>query len=134
MMKEYAARINKRIAHYLQVWEAPFRLYLDDSLSFQARFDTGFELPAARLSGGQKIVASTSFRLAMSDTFAKNVGLLILDEPTNHLDKENVVHLQQLLLKLKQFAGTAQRQIIIVTHEEQLVNFFDHTIQLAKIG
>lgn len=134
MMKEYAARINKRVAHYLQIWEAPFRLFLDDSLSFRARFDTGYELPAARLSGGQKIVASTSFRLAMSDTFAKNVGLLILDEPTNHLDKENVVHLQQLLVKLKQMSGASQRQIIIVTHEEQLTGFFDHTIQLAKIG
>lgn len=133
MMKEYAARINKRVAYYLQVWEAPFRLFLDDSLSFRAIFDTGHELPAARLSGGQKIVASTSFRLAMSDTFAKNVGLLILDEPTNHLDKENVVHLQQLLVKLKQTAGASQRQIIIVTHEEQLVGFFDHTIQLAKL-
>jgi DNA repair exonuclease SbcCD ATPase subunit len=134
MMKEYAARINKRVAHYLQIWEADFRLYLDDSLSFRALFDTGHELPAARLSGGQKIVASTSFRLAMSDTFAKSVGLLILDEPTNHLDKDNVVHLQQLLVKLKQMSGASQRQIIIVTHAEQLVGFFDHTIQLAKIG
>lgn len=134
MMKEYAAKINKRIAYYLQIWEAPFRLFLDDSLSFRALFDTGLELPAARLSGGQKIVASTSFRLAMSDTFAKNVGLLILDEPTNHLDKENVTHLQQLLVKLKQTAGASQRQIIIVTHEEQLVGFFDHTIQLAKLA
>jgi DNA repair exonuclease SbcCD ATPase subunit len=133
MMKEYATRINRRVAHYLQVWEAPFRLVLDDNLSFKAVFDTGFELPAARLSGGQKIVASTSFRLAMSDTFAKNVGLLILDEPTNHLDKGNVVHLQQLLVKLKQMSGAAQRQIIIVTHEEQLVGFFDHTIQLANL-
>lgn len=134
LMKEYALRINRRIANYLQVWEAPFRLYLDDTLSFKAAFDEGYELPAARLSGGQKIVASTSFRLAMSDTFAKNVGLLILDEPTNHLDRENVVHLQQLLVKLKQCVGTSQRQIIIVTHEEQLINFFDHTIKLDKVG
>jgi len=33
MMREYALRINRRMAHYLQVWEAPFRLQLDDTLA-----------------------------------------------------------------------------------------------------
>jgi len=68
----------------------------------------------------------------MSDTFARSVGLLILDEPTNHLDESNVVHLQQLLLKLKQFSGSTGRQILIVTHAESLTSFFDQTIKLAK--
>ena len=77
-------------------------------------------------SGGQKS------RVAFACLTYSKPHVVILDEPTNHLDKENVVHLQQLLVKLKQMAG--QRQIIIVTHEEQLVGFFDHTIQLAKIG
>jgi len=132
MMREYANRINKRMAHYMEIWEAPFQFYLDADLSFRAKFSNGFELPAHRLSGGQKIVASTSFRLAMSDTFARSVGLLILDEPTNHLDESNVVHLQQLLLKLKQFSGSTGRQILIVTHAESLTSFFDQTIKLAK--
>lgn len=130
MMKEYASRINARIDYYMRIWESPFRFYLDDNLTFKAVFEDGTSMAAARLSGGQKIVASTSFRLAMSDTFARGVGLLILDEPTNHLDKDNVVHLQQLLVKLKQLAGTSRRQMIIVTHEEQLTGFFDNTIRL----
>ena len=132
MMREYANKINKRMAHYMSIWEAPFQFYLDGDLSFKAKFSSGFELPAHRLSGGQKIVASTSFRLAMSDTFARSVGLLILDEPTNHLDESNVMHLQQLLLKLKQFSGSTGRQILIVTHAESLTSFFDQTIKLAK--
>ena len=132
MMREYANKINRRMAHYMAIWEAPFQFYLDADLSFRAKFSSGFELPAHRLSGGQKIVASTSFRLAMSDTFARSVGLLILDEPTNHLDESNVVHLQQLLLKLKQFSGSTGRQILIVTHAESLTSFFDQTIKLAK--
>jgi DNA repair exonuclease SbcCD ATPase subunit len=132
MMREYAARLNRRIAYYMQIWESPFQVYLDDNLSFIAKFPDGTQLAAARLSGGQKIVASTSFRLAMSDTFARSVGLLILDEPTNHLDKSNIVHLQQLLVKLKLLAGSMGRQIVVVTHEESLTGFFDHTIQLWK--
>lgn len=132
MMREYANKINKRMAYYMSIWEAPFQFYLDGDLSFRAKFSNGFELPAHRLSGGQKIVASTSFRLAMSDTFARSVGLLILDEPTNHLDESNVVHLQQLLIKLKQFSGSTGRQILIVTHAESLTSFFDQTIKLAK--
>ncbi len=132
MMREYANKINRRMAHYMSIWEAPFQFYLDGDLSFRAKISSGFELPAHRLSGGQKIVASTSFRLAMSDTFARSVGLLILDEPTNHLDESNVVHLQQLLLKLKQFSGSTGRQILIVTHAESLTSFFDQTIKLAK--
>jgi DNA repair protein RAD50 len=131
MMREYASRLNVRIQHYLQVWEAPFKVYLDDALNFIAEFRDGTKMLAARLSGGQKIVASTSFRLAMSDTFARNVGLLVLDEPTNHLDKDNIIHLQQLLVKLKSLSGSTGRQIIIVTHEESLTGFFDHTIRLS---
>jgi len=130
LMQEYALRLNRRMAHYLQVWESPFQVYLDENLAFIAKFPNGVTVSAGRLSGGQKIVASLSFRMAMSDTFAKNVGLIVLDEPTNHLDKSNITHLQQLLVKLKSLAGTAGKQIILVTHEETLTGFLDHIIRL----
>jgi exonuclease SbcC len=130
LMQEYATRLNRRMAHYLQVWEAPFSVYLDENMAFIAKFPSGVTVSAGRLSGGQKIVASLSFRMAMSDTFAKNVGLIVLDEPTNHLDKNNIVHLQQLLLKLKSLAGGSGRQIILVTHEETLTGFLDHIVRL----
>lgn len=130
LMQEYAVRLNRRMQYYMQIWEAPFRLHLNDELAFIAEFPTGVVMPATRLSGGQKIVASISFRLAMSDTFARNAGLIVLDEPTNHLDEANITHLQQLLLKLKVLAGTTGRQIIVVTHAAGLTGFFDHVIQI----
>jgi DNA repair exonuclease SbcCD ATPase subunit len=130
VLQEYATLINRRIHYYLQIWEAPFRVYLDDNLAFLAEYPDGKTHPAARLSGGQKIVASISFRLAMADTFAKDVGILILDEPSNHLDKDNITHLQNLLLRLKELTGSTGKQIIIVTHEEQLSGFFDHVVKL----
>ncbi len=130
IIREYAKLLNRGIAYYMSVWEAPFSLELDDTLAFTATFSDGRVLPGYRLSGGQRIVASTSFRLAMAATFAKQVGLLILDEPSNHLDSNNIIHLQQLLLRLKELAGSTGRQVIMVDHEESLVGFFDNVITL----
>jgi len=133
LMREYAAVLNRRIAHYLSIWEANFSMHLDEELAFVASKEDSPPFAAARLSGGQKVIASTSFRSAMADTFARQVGLLVLDEPSNHLDKDNVVHLQNLILKLKEAAGATGRQVIMVDHEESLVGFFDHVITLDPI-
>jgi len=128
-MREYATVLNKRVDYYLSTWEAHFTMELDEELSFIAKFDDRIH-PAKRLSGGQRIIASTSFRLAMGDTFAKRVGLLVLDEPSVYLDKDNIIHLQRLLLKLKELAGATGKQILLVTHEETLSGFFDNIIRL----
>lgn len=130
VMREFARVINGQIEYYLNTWEAGYRMWLDDSLAFRVKFDDGKELEASRLSGGQKVVAATSFRLAMSDTFARKVGLLVLDEPSNHLDRENIQHLQALLLHLKTMSVHSGRQILIVTHEESLMGFLDHSVEI----
>jgi DNA repair exonuclease SbcCD ATPase subunit len=131
-MREYAKIINQRMAYYMGVWEAGFSFTLSDELAFVVSYPNGCTHAAGRLSGGQKIVASTAFRLAMADTFASQVGLLVLDEPSSYLDKDNIVHLQNLLLKLKELSGHTGKQIILVTHEEQLTGFFDHSISLYR--
>ena len=43
-----------------------------------------------RCSAGQKMLASIIIRLALSDSFGQNCGILALDEPTNALDAENI--------------------------------------------
>jgi DNA repair protein RAD50 len=131
MMREYAAKINRRMRHYLNVWEAPFTMKLGDNLAFIAEYPDGRMHSAARLSGGQRIVASTSFRLAMADLVAGQIGLLVLDEPSNCLDQNNKRHLQQLLLKLRDYAGSTGKQVILVTHEERLRGFFDNVINFG---
>jgi len=133
LMREYAKILNQRMRYYTSLWEAPFALKLDENLAFIAEFDDGRVLTGQRLSGGQKIVGSTSFRLAMADTFSRGIGLLILDEPSNHLDSDNIIHLQRLLLELKELASASGRQVIMVDHEESLVGFFDNVITLEAI-
>jgi DNA repair protein RAD50 len=53
-----------------------------------------------RCSAGQKMLASIIIRLALSDSFGQNCGILVLDEPTNALDVENIDALAAILVEL----------------------------------
>jgi DNA repair exonuclease SbcCD ATPase subunit len=138
VMGEYAKILNSQIGWYLAQWQAPFQFWINEDLAFraikpmEADPDCVAEMDAARLSGGEKIVASTSYRLGMSDTFARNAGLIVLDEPSNYLDKKNIKNLQEVLLQLRALSAASHRQIIVVTHEQSLVGFFDHTVQIGE--
>jgi DNA repair protein RAD50 len=52
-----------------------------------------------RCSAGQKMLASIIIRLALSDSFGANCGILALDEPTNALDVDNIEALAQSLIE-----------------------------------
>ena len=52
-----------------------------------------------RCSAGQKMLASIIIRLALSDSFGQNCGILALDEPTNALDAENIDALADSLVE-----------------------------------
>jgi exonuclease SbcC len=133
-MREYSTILNRHVEHYLLMLEAQFKMWLDDEMKFMVLFTSGekrgIQCPATRLSGAEKVLASMSFRLAMADTFARNIGLLVLDEPTAYLDKDNIQHMQNLLLKLREISQVKGRQILIVTHEDSLKGFLDHIIQI----
>lgn len=137
VMREYGKILNARIEWYLSRWQAPFRVWLDEDIAFKAikpdeeDSEVLTEMDAARLSGGERIVGAVSFRLAMSDTFASEAGLVVLDEPSNYLDKQNIQHLQEVLLELRSLAAQSDRQVIVVTHEAALVGFFDHTVTIG---
>jgi len=58
-----------------------------------------------RCSAGQKMLASIIIRLALSDSFGQNCGILALDEPTNALDTENI---DALAASLVEFVTTSK--------------------------
>lgn len=132
VMRTYVEIINARIRHHLGVLEARFRFWLDaDEMQFLAEFPDGTRVTGARLSGAQRTIAAISFRLALSDTFASELGFVTLDEPTADMDRENVENFQRLLLNLKRDTAALHRQIIIITHEPSLMAFADHAIELT---
>ncbi|KAI0057825.1 hypothetical protein BV25DRAFT_1994717 [Artomyces pyxidatus] len=75
-----------------------------------------------RCSAGQKMLASIIIRLALSDSFGQNCGILALDEPTNALDTENIDALAESLVDIiNERKNHANFQLIIITHDENFL-------------
>ncbi|KAJ7675825.1 AAA domain-containing protein [Mycena polygramma] len=75
-----------------------------------------------RCSAGQKMLASIIIRLALSDSFGQNCGILALDEPTNALDTENIDALAESLVDIiKERRNHSNFQLIIITHDESFL-------------
>lgn len=95
-----------------------------------------------RCSAGQKMLASIIIRLALSDSFGQNCGILALDEPTNALDTENIDALAASLVEYvsclllcfwkssadevdsiirERRSFSSKFQLIIITHDEKFL-------------
>ncbi|AGO10874.1 AaceriAFR637Wp [[Ashbya] aceris (nom. inval.)] len=86
-----------------------------------------------RCSAGQKVLASIIIRLALSETFGTNCGVIALDEPTTNLDEENISSLARSLSNIIKFRRHQKNfQLIVITHDEKFlehmnaVDFTDH--------
>ena len=75
-----------------------------------------------RCSAGQRVLASLVVRLALSQAFCCDCGILALDEPTTNLDVENIESLAYALTEIiAARRGQSNFQLIIITHDEQFV-------------
>jgi exonuclease SbcC len=125
----YMKAINTHLAHYLEAFDVPFRARMMEDNSMVCNFgDT--EVPAGRLSGGQRVALGLTWRFAVYNLFVNNLGLLILDEPTVYLDKERIDSVYRLLEQVKTYSKAADLQLLVVTHEERLAGVFDQVIKL----
>eukprot|EP01062_Namystynia_karyoxenos_P030851 TRINITY_DN22952_c0_g1_i1.p1 TRINITY_DN22952_c0_g1~~TRINITY_DN22952_c0_g1_i1.p1 ORF type:complete len:1327 (+),score=589.50 TRINITY_DN22952_c0_g1_i1:84-4064(+) len=104
---------------------------------------TGLDM-RGRCSAGQKVLASLVVRIALSQAFCCDCGILALDEPTTNLDSENIFSLGQALIELIQHAsstdGPTNFQLIIITHDEGFVRQIvrstgtEHVFHVTKDG
>ncbi len=129
---KYMDRVVVELNKTLSAIGVTFNIELEPDLSFTANFGS-HRVPAARLSGGQKVILTIAYRLAVNFTFATNLGLLCLDEPTVGLDDANLSSLERAFERLREFSMSNGVQIIVVTHEKGISHLFDHTIDLAKV-
>ncbi len=124
---------------YFRDW---FRLLMEDE-SMTVRLDAeftpvitqnGYETDLENLSGGEKTSVALAYRLALNkaiNDFLASIntkGLLILDEPTDGFSSEQLDRVREMLDRLQ------LRQILIVSHEEQLEGYADHVIRIMKEG
>jgi len=76
------------------------------------------------LSGGEKQ------RVAIARALIKNPKIIIGDEPTGNLNFENGKKIIELLMKC---GKETAKSIIVVTHDDRLVNYFDCVINFEEL-
>ncbi|SCU95523.1 LAMI_0F02762g1_1 [Lachancea mirantina] len=90
-----------------------------------------------RCSAGQKVLASIIIRLALSESFGTNCGVIALDEPTTNLDEENIESLAKSLNNIIELRRHQKNfQLIVITHDEKFLNYMgaaDFTDHFYKV-
>jgi DNA repair exonuclease SbcCD ATPase subunit len=127
----YLEMLQDGINNMLQQFDSPFTVAPDDNFGFTATFvDDGRVVADRRLSVGERIVLSLAFRVVVNATFAGSLGLLVMDEPTAGLDEHNLDCLPRALESLREFSTQRGLQVLFVTHEPRVMQYFDHVITL----
>jgi exonuclease SbcC len=88
-------------------------------------------VPLDNASGGERVAIAIAMRLALAElAIGKTPSVLILDEPTVYLDDERRVEIFNILGEL----GKNLKQVIIVTHDEKVIDIADAVIRVENIG
>jgi len=128
----YVEQMLGEVNTALEIFEAPFRVEMDESCGFTARFLDGVRVQSdRRLSVGERIILAMAFRITVNSTFAGQVGVLIMDEPTAGLDEHNLGSLPRALDRLRELSHERGLQVLFVTHEPRISHHFDNTIELS---
>lgn len=77
-----------------------------------------------QLSGGEQQ------RVALARALANNPQIIIADEPTGNIDPQMSMEIMNLLVKIHKRGKT----VIVVTHEANLVNYFQQRVIRIKAG
>ncbi len=76
------------------------------------------------LSGGEQQ------RVALARALANNPSTIIADEPTGNIDPKLSLEIMNLLVKINK----KNKTVIVVTHEEQLVDYFNQRVITIENG
>ncbi|MEM4528155.1 MAG: SMC family ATPase [Desulfurococcaceae archaeon] len=116
----------------LLIPDQPIEVVIGDDLSVMPRIRIGERTYDLRSpSGGQDIAISLAYRLALNATVRQyspmlKKAVLILDEPTTGFSRELVDRLKSVLREI----GRLEGQVIIVTHDDSLIEAGDCKIRL----
>ena len=115
----------------LELFNNPFYIDADEDLTFQVYLPGKLPVKAKQLSGGQKVILAIAFRAALDRVFGHDVGMMFLDEPTSGLDADNVNYFHDALQQLASKVGN-DRQLVVITHVQELNGVFDQVIEIRK--
>lgn len=130
---QFLTKTALRAQEYLKPFEADFVLEADASeMSFIAEYADGKRLRVDQLSGGWTTAVALALRCATSDLISKHNKTLILDECIVFLDVDNMARIPMVLDKIKAVNKQVGRQMLMVTHEPNLLAVADHVINLDE--
>jgi len=124
-------RLESHINEQLDLFNSPFTVEASNDLSFKVTFPGKPSVSARQLSGGQKVILAIAFRAALDRLFGHNIGMLFLDEPTAGLDADNVAYFHDAMQSWSANVG-AQKQIVVITHVQDMTSAFDQMITIEK--
>lgn len=115
---------------------------LDDSYNLYVKSKLGFNLEPKLLSGGERAIFNLALRCAiyrlLSAEISKNKNInfhtststpLIFDEPTSFLDSN---HIHQLINLIELMKNYGVGQVIVVSHDETLIDSADEIFKVNK--
>ncbi|WP_254537697.1 DNA double-strand break repair ATPase Rad50 [Halomarina litorea] len=111
------------------------RIQLDGDYALTVYQKDGEALEPEQLSGGERALFNLSLRCAIYRLLAEGIEgaapmpPLILDEPTVFLDSGHVSKLVELIESMRQ---VGVEQIVVVSHDEELVGAADDLVQVEK--
>lgn len=141
--KEIMRRLADEFRYYFMSFikelipNQPIEIIVTDNFSLEGKIRIGkSSYPVSSLSGGQNIAISLAYRLALNQIVRSRSktlrrGTLILDEPTTGFSRELVERLRELLRQISSGGDRAEGQVIVVTHDENLIGAGDCKIKLT---
>jgi len=111
------------------------RIELDGNYQLTVYQKDGRPLDPEQLSGGERALFNLSLRTAIYRLLAEGIEgtaplpPLILDEPTVFLDSG---HVSRLIDLVEEMRGLGVEQIIVVTHDEELIGAADSVVRVTK--
>lgn len=111
------------------------RFDLSDSYELTVYEKSGETLDPTDLSGGERALFNLALRCAIYQLLTEGLSgqaplpPLILDEPTVYLDDQHVNELSALITRMRELGVD---QIIVVSHQEELVDAADERIEIRQ--
>lgn len=121
-------RLQDQMNETLELFEAGFSVDVQDPLQFRATFADGTAVLGPGLSRGQQVMLALAYRVTLNEVFARHVGFMVLDEPTDGLDLDHRKALVAVLKRLSDNLKATNRQMVIITHDENLLGVFDQSL------
>jgi DNA repair exonuclease SbcCD ATPase subunit len=130
VISEYRPKLAQFVNKYLSIFRQPFYVNISPELACVCKFADNPNGTVDDLSGGQGVLLTICFRMAIVELLAGSTNIIVLDEPTPHLDSDNRAILADAFTKVKQYLSTHGIQMLVSTHEMELLTVADGEIRI----